>query len=85
KLKILQRDIYVAFRLRNACPLGQSPLGAKPAAGQGIPRYDMYIMNASGTDNHNITPEYFPAEFLVHNAAFSKDDSKIYFIGEWWQ
>jgi Tol biopolymer transport system component len=55
------------------------------AAINGAGQYDIYIMNADGTDNHNVTPEYFPAEFLVHHAVFSKDDSTIYFIGEWWQ
>ncbi len=46
-------------------------------------RYDMYMMNADGTDNRNITPDYFPADFLVHSAVFSIDDVKIYFIGHW--
>ncbi|MFZ5912231.1 MAG: TolB family protein [Chloroflexota bacterium] len=55
------------------------------AAINGAGQYDMYIMNADGTNKHNVTPEYFPADFLVHNAIFSKDDSKLYFIGEWWQ
>ena len=43
------------------------------------------MMNADGTDNHNITPDYFPAEFLCHTPVFSIDDSKIFFIGEWWE
>ncbi|MFZ5821164.1 MAG: TolB family protein [Chloroflexota bacterium] len=55
------------------------------AAIDGAGQYDMYIMNADGTNRRNVTPEYFPADFLVHNAIFSKDDAKIYFIGEWWQ
>ncbi|MEW5869431.1 MAG: hypothetical protein AB1894_09155 [Chloroflexota bacterium] len=48
-------------------------------------QYDLYIMNADGTHQHNITPDYFPNEFLAHAAVFSGDDSRIYFIGEWWQ
>ena len=47
-------------------------------------QYDMYMMNADGTDNHNITPDYFPDRFLCHWAVFSRDDSAVYFIGEWW-
>jgi Tol biopolymer transport system component len=48
-------------------------------------RYDIYLMNADGTGNHNITPGYFPADFLCHFAIFNTDDSSIYFIGEWWR
>ncbi|MEW6404257.1 MAG: hypothetical protein AB1649_20865 [Chloroflexota bacterium] len=55
------------------------------AAINGSGQYDMYIINADGTDAHNITPEYFSAIFLVRTAVFSGDDSKIYFIGEWWK
>ena len=47
--------------------------------------YDIYMMNADGTDNHCITPSYFPDTFLCHAPIFSKDDSKIYFVGEWWK
>jgi Tol biopolymer transport system component len=46
--------------------------------------YDIYMMNADGTDNRNVTPSYFPANFLCHTPIFSNDDSKIYFIGEWY-
>ncbi len=49
-------------------------------------KYDVYMMNADGTNARNITPDYFPANFLVRQTAvFSKDDSQIYFIGMWWQ
>lgn len=48
-------------------------------------KYDMYMMNLDGTDNHNITPDYFPEGFLCHSPCFSPDDSKIYFIGQWWE
>jgi Tol biopolymer transport system component len=47
-------------------------------------KYDIYSMNADGTDNHDITPDYYPAAFLCHSPIFSKDDSRIYFIGQWW-
>ena len=47
--------------------------------------YDIYMMNADGTNNHCITPSYFPDTFLCHAPIFSKDDSKIYVVGEWWK
>ena len=47
-------------------------------------KYDIYIMNSDGSENRNITPEYFPSDFLCHDPIFSKDDSKIFFIGEWY-
>ncbi|RLF38903.1 MAG: hypothetical protein DRN12_07740 [Thermoplasmata archaeon] len=47
--------------------------------------YDIYIMNADGSENHCVTPSYFPDTFLCHAPVFSKDDSKLYFIGEWWK
>ncbi len=54
------------------------------AAIDDIGQYDLYLMNADGTGNHNITPQNFPPQFLCHWAIFSKDESGIYFIGEWW-
>ncbi len=47
-------------------------------------KFDIYEMNSDGQNNKNITPEYFPPDLLIHSAIFSNDDSKIYFIGEWW-
>lgn len=47
-------------------------------------QYDLYEMSADGSNNRNITPAYFPPEFLCHWAVFSADDSAIFFIGEWW-
>lgn len=47
-------------------------------------KYDMYAVNSDGKNNENITPKYFPADLLIHSAIFSNDDSKIFFIGEWW-
>jgi Tol biopolymer transport system component len=48
-------------------------------------KYDLYATNADGTNNRNVTPSYFPAGFLCYSPIFSKDDSKIYFIGQWQQ
>jgi Tol biopolymer transport system component len=48
-------------------------------------RYDLYLMNLDGSGNTNITPDYFPAEFLCRFAVFSDDDARIFFIGEWWE
>ena len=48
-------------------------------------RYDVRMMKASGTENHSITPSYFPTEFLCRNAVFSSDDSRLLFIGQWWE
>jgi Tol biopolymer transport system component len=55
------------------------------AAIDGAGKYDIYMINSDGTDNHNITPGYFPPEFLCHSPIFSIDDDHIFFIGQWWQ
>jgi Tol biopolymer transport system component len=47
--------------------------------------YDIYTMNADGTDNRNVTPSYFPTGFLCHAPTFARGDSAVYFIGQWWQ
>jgi Tol biopolymer transport system component len=47
-------------------------------------RYDIYTMNSDGTDMRDLTSELFPQGFLAHCPLFSPDDSKIYFVGEWW-
>ena len=54
------------------------------AAIDGTAQFDLYMMNVDGSDNRNITPGWFPSEFLCHAAVFSTDDSSIYFVGEWW-
>jgi TolB protein len=46
-------------------------------------KYDLYLMNADGSNLENITPGYFPPAFLCHFAIFSPDETKVYFIGEW--
>ena len=51
--------------------------------GDGI--FDMYAMNPDGSDLTNITPADWPAEFLCTHGVFSHDDSRIYFVGEWWE
>jgi Tol biopolymer transport system component len=48
-------------------------------------KYDIYMMNSDGSNITNITPAYFPPDFLCHTPVFSADDSRIYFIGEWWE
>ena len=47
--------------------------------------YRLYMMGPDGSDIRNVTPDYFPPDFLCHAAIFSRDDSKLLFIGEWWQ
>jgi Tol biopolymer transport system component len=50
----------------------------------GTPRFDVWLTRPDGTENRDVTPAYFPAQFLVHWAAFSGNDTHLYFIGEWW-
>ena len=47
--------------------------------------YDIYMMEADGSNTRNITPDYFPASFLCQSAMFSKDDSRVYFTGQWYK
>jgi Tol biopolymer transport system component len=55
------------------------------AAINGAGKYRIYMMNADGTDNRDVTPAYFPAAFLCHAPVFSRDDSSLFFIGQWWE
>lgn len=48
-------------------------------------KYDIYMMNSDGSNVTDITPDYFPPAFLCYTPVFSRDDSKIFFIGEWWE
>ncbi|MFC1994176.1 TolB family protein [Chloroflexota bacterium] len=48
-------------------------------------QYDIYTMSNDGSNHQNITPQYFPRNFLCHTPLFSQDDSKIFFIGQWWK
>jgi Tol biopolymer transport system component len=54
------------------------------AAIEDVGQFDFYLMNSDGSDDHNITPSWFPPEFLCHTAIFSANDEIVYFIGEWW-
>lgn len=51
----------------------------------GQAKYRIYMMNSDGTNNHDMTPDYFPAAFLCREPIFSVDDSKIFFVGQWWE
>lgn len=55
------------------------------AAIEDVAKYDMYIMNSDGTENRNITPDYFPANALIHEAIFSRSEETLYIIVEWWE
>jgi Tol biopolymer transport system component len=46
--------------------------------------YRIYMMDSDGGNDRDITPNYFPDNFLCTSAVFSNDDSKLYFIGQWW-
>lgn len=48
-------------------------------------KYDLYMMNADGSDNRCINPDYFPDDFLCYPPDFSMDDATLYFVGEWWE
>jgi len=47
-------------------------------------KYDIHMIDSDGSNDQNITPDYFPTGFLCHAAMFSKDDSKVYFTGQWY-
>ncbi len=49
---------------------------------QGV--YHIYMMDSDGGNNSDVTPDYFPESFLCRSAVFSHDDSRLYFIGQWW-
>ncbi|MFH1861310.1 MAG: hypothetical protein ABH878_00730 [bacterium] len=55
------------------------------AAIDNVGKYDIYRMNADGSNYRNSTPDYFPTEFLCRDPVFSGDDAMVYFIGEWWE
>jgi TolB protein len=65
-----------------------SPSGEKilflVAAIEGVGKYDLYQMNTDGSKVENITPDFFPPDFLCHFAIYAPDEEGIYFIGEWW-
>ena len=49
--------------------------------GDGI--YDLYTMKPNGSELKNITPANWPAEFLCSHGVFNNNDTKIFFVGEW--
>jgi len=55
------------------------------AAIEGEGRFDIYAMNANGTGYASVTPAGWPVEFLCTHPIFSEDDSKVYFVGQWWE
>jgi len=54
------------------------------AAIQDEGKYDIYMINADSSENQNITPEYYPEDFLCYTPSFVNDD-EIIFVGEWWE
>jgi Tol biopolymer transport system component len=46
--------------------------------------FRIYMMDSNGGNNRDITPDFFPDDFLCQSAVFSHDDSKVYFIGQWY-
>jgi len=55
------------------------------AAIDGVGVYDIYTMNPDGSDVMNITPADWPADFLCTYPIYSWDDSRILFVGQWWE
>ena len=47
-------------------------------------KYDIYTVNSDGSDARDLTSDLFPQAFLAHCPLFSPDNSRIYFVGEWW-
>jgi Tol biopolymer transport system component len=55
------------------------------AAIDGVGLYDNYSMNPDGSDVVNITPAGWPPDFLCTYPIYSWDDSRILFVGQWWE
>jgi Tol biopolymer transport system component len=47
-------------------------------------RFDIYLTGVDGTETRDVTPAYFPSQFLCHSVVYSVDDKILYFVGEWW-
>ena len=75
---------YFSQGLANWSHLGDN-LVYVVAAENGVGKYDIYMMNSDGSANRDITPNYFPTDFLCHSPVFSQEDSRIFFIGQWWE
>ncbi|KYK32985.1 MAG: hypothetical protein AYK22_06695 [Thermoplasmatales archaeon SG8-52-3] len=50
-----------------------------------VGKYDIYMMDSDGKNYRNVTPDYFPDDFLCRSVIFSNDDSVLFFIGQWWE
>ena len=48
-------------------------------------RYDIWLMNADGSNRRDITPGYVPDGFLCHCPLFDPSGDTVWFIGEWWE
>jgi Tol biopolymer transport system component len=48
-------------------------------------RYDIWLMDADGSNRRDITPEYVPDDFLCHCPLFDASGDTVWFIGEWWE
>jgi hypothetical protein len=54
------------------------------AAMNGVGAYDIHVVGSDGSGDRDVSPAFFPPEFLCHGVTFSPDDATLYFIGEWW-
>jgi len=41
--------------------------------------YDIYLMKSECSENRNITPDYFPSDFLCHDPSSQKMIQKIFY------
>ena len=47
-------------------------------------QFDLFMTSVDGSGTRDITPTYFPSQFLCHSVVFSEEDTSLYFVGEWW-
>jgi Tol biopolymer transport system component len=47
-------------------------------------KYDLFFIDPDGSGMVDITSDILPREFLANSPIFSKDDSTVYFIGQWY-
>ncbi len=69
--------------LANWSPSGDLLVFVVGAIGD-VGQFDIYLMQSDGTESRNVTPDYFPSEFLCHEAIFAGSDTSLFFVGEWW-
>ena len=48
-------------------------------------RYDIWLVDADGSNRRDITPGYVPEGFLCHCPLFDPSGDTVWFIGEWWE